>query len=111
MIGTNKRDAQETVEHVLDDLAEGRLADPPRRPRSVLALVRERQPDVVAYAGLGGDRRGGEGGRRTAGPPAREVDLDQRDARPAARCTVQGVERALGAMAEMQVKMGVSDSV
>ena len=29
VIGTNKRDAQETVEHVLEDLAEGRLPDPP----------------------------------------------------------------------------------
>jgi len=52
VIGTNKRDAQETVEHVLDDLAEGRLADPrDADPDGVLALVRERQPDVVAYDG------------------------------------------------------------
>ena len=37
VIGTNKRDAQETVEHVLEDLAEGRLPEPadadPRRGR------------------------------------------------------------------------------
>ncbi len=52
VIGTNKRDAQETVEHVLDDLAEGRLADPAAaEPDGILALVRERQPDLVAYAG------------------------------------------------------------
>ncbi len=35
---------------MLDDLAEGRLADPrDADPDSVLALVRERQPDVVSY--------------------------------------------------------------
>jgi ferredoxin--NADP+ reductase len=50
VIGTNKRDAQETVEHVLDDLGEGRLPDPDQPdPAAVDALVRERQPDVVAY--------------------------------------------------------------
>ena len=52
VIGTNKRDAQETVEHVLEDLAEGRLPDPADPdPDGVEALVRERQPDVVAYSG------------------------------------------------------------
>ena len=52
VIGTNKRDAQETVEHVLEDLAEGRLPEPADAdPDAVEALVRERQPDLVAYTG------------------------------------------------------------
>jgi ferredoxin--NADP+ reductase len=52
IIGTNKRDAQETVSSVLEDLDGGRLltpADPDRD--SMDALVAERQPDAVSYAG------------------------------------------------------------
>ena len=52
IIGTNKRDAQETVSSVLEDLDAGRLltpADPDRD--SMEALVAERQPDAVSYAG------------------------------------------------------------
>ena len=52
VIGTNKRDAQETVDHLLEDLAEGRLPEPadptPTRSRRWCA---ERKPDVVSYAG------------------------------------------------------------
>jgi ferredoxin--NADP+ reductase len=52
IIGTNKRDAQETVSSVFEDLDAGRLltpADPDRD--SMDALVAERQPDAVSYAG------------------------------------------------------------
>jgi ferredoxin--NADP+ reductase len=52
IIGTNKRDAQETVNTILEDLDAGRLpapADPDRD--SMEALVAERQPDAVSYAG------------------------------------------------------------
>ena len=52
VIGTNKRDAQETVEHLLEDLGEGRLPEPADPdPEALEALVRERQPDLVAYSG------------------------------------------------------------
>jgi ferredoxin--NADP+ reductase len=52
VIGTNKRDAQETVEHLLEDVREGRLPDPERPARAAIEeLVRERQPDVVDYVG------------------------------------------------------------
>ncbi len=52
VIGTNKRDAQETVDHVLEDLSEGRLPEPTDAdPASVETLVAERKPDFVSYAG------------------------------------------------------------
>jgi len=52
VIGTNKRDAQETVDHVLEDLAEGRLPEPAEAdPGAIVALIAERQPDFVSFAG------------------------------------------------------------
>jgi len=52
VIGTNKRDAQETVDHVLEDLDEGRLPEPAKSdPAEVEALVADRKPDFVSYAG------------------------------------------------------------
>jgi ferredoxin--NADP+ reductase len=52
IIGTNKRDAQETVNAVLEDLEEGRLPEPPAPDRGELEeLLRERKPDLVTYAG------------------------------------------------------------
>jgi ferredoxin--NADP+ reductase len=52
VIGTNKRDAQETVDHLLEDLAEGRLPEPQDAdPAAIEALVAERQPELVSYAG------------------------------------------------------------
>ena len=52
IIGTNKRDAQETVNSILEDLDADRLpapADPERD--SMETLLAERQPDAVSYAG------------------------------------------------------------
>jgi ferredoxin/flavodoxin---NADP+ reductase len=52
IIGTNKRDAQETVDTLLADLDADRLgapADPDRD--SMETLLAERQPDAVSYAG------------------------------------------------------------
>jgi ferredoxin--NADP+ reductase len=52
VIGTNKRDAQETVDHLLEDLAEGRLPEPTDPdPAAVETLIAERQPDYVSFAG------------------------------------------------------------
>lgn len=51
VIGTNKPDAVETVEHLLADAAAGKLLSPPEPERTAVeSLVRERQPDVVTYA-------------------------------------------------------------
>ncbi len=52
VIGTNKRDAQETVDHVLEDLAEGRLPEPAEAdPGAIEALIAERKPDFVSFSG------------------------------------------------------------
>ena len=52
IIGTNKRDAQETVDTLLGDLDADRLASPADPDRdSMEALLAERQPDAVSYAG------------------------------------------------------------
>ena len=51
VIGTNKRDAQETVNAVLADMEEGMTARTPSSPsgEAIEALLRERQPDLVPY--------------------------------------------------------------
>ena len=52
IIGTNKRDAQETVNAIVEDAAAGRVLDPSDPdPDSVEALISERKPDHVTYAG------------------------------------------------------------
>ena len=51
VIGTNKRDAQETVDHLLEDMAEGRLPEPADTdPAAIERLVAERKPDYVSFA-------------------------------------------------------------
>jgi ferredoxin--NADP+ reductase len=52
VIGTNKRDAQETVELLIEDLHEGRLLEPADpSPDGIEALLRERRPGFVTYQG------------------------------------------------------------
>jgi ferredoxin/flavodoxin---NADP+ reductase len=52
VIGTNKKDAQETVERLLEDLGAGGLLDPPQAdPDAIEELLRERCPDYVTYEG------------------------------------------------------------
>jgi ferredoxin/flavodoxin---NADP+ reductase len=52
VIGTNKKDAQETVNAILADLSAGRLHNPPAPdPEAVEALLRARQPSLVTYSG------------------------------------------------------------
>ncbi|HET8968237.1 MAG TPA: FAD-dependent oxidoreductase, partial [Gaiellaceae bacterium] len=49
VIGTNKKDATETVDRLLDDARAGRLR--PRSDRAIEDLLRERGVEVVTYAG------------------------------------------------------------
>ena len=52
VIGTNKKDAQESVELLLEDARDGRTLEPDQPDRSALeALLAERRPDHVTYAG------------------------------------------------------------
>jgi ferredoxin/flavodoxin---NADP+ reductase len=64
IIGTNKKDAQETVGLLFEDVAEGRLLDPAEPERESLErLLSERKPDHVTYAGWEAiDRREREAG-------------------------------------------------
>jgi ferredoxin--NADP+ reductase len=51
VIGTNKKDAQETVDAILEDLATARLHEPPAPdPAALDATLRARQPELVTYA-------------------------------------------------------------
>jgi ferredoxin--NADP+ reductase len=54
VIGTNKKDAQETVDAMVADLASANgAAHSPQEPDAdaVEELLRERQPDLVSYSG------------------------------------------------------------
>jgi ferredoxin--NADP+ reductase len=52
VIGTNKKDAQQTVDALLEDLAAGRRLHPSDPdPQAVEALLRERHPALVTYEG------------------------------------------------------------
>jgi len=52
ILGTNKRDAEETVARLVEDLRAGALPDPERpRREDVDALLAERVPDLVTVAG------------------------------------------------------------
>jgi ferredoxin/flavodoxin---NADP+ reductase len=52
IIGTNKRDAQETVDELLEDLDAGRLNEPADPSRESLEeLLAQRAPEHVTYAG------------------------------------------------------------
>ena len=74
VIGTNKKDAQETVDRLLADAAEGKLLEPSRaRTRRSRRWSRERKPDFVSYARWRGDRRARALARRAAGSPARQA--------------------------------------
>ena len=90
IIGTNKKDAQETVDVLLEDLEAGRLPEPEAPDRDDLEeLVRERKPDHVSYAGWEAiDRAERERGEPQGRPRVKyttlEELLDAASAKPAA---------------------------
>jgi ferredoxin--NADP+ reductase len=51
VIGTNKRCAQETVDHILDDLQREQSARVPSDRDRLLVQLAKRQPEMVSYAG------------------------------------------------------------
>jgi ferredoxin/flavodoxin---NADP+ reductase len=64
IIGTNKKDAQESVDLLFEDLEQGRLLDPAKPSRDAMEdLLGERKSDHVTYAGWEAiDRREREAG-------------------------------------------------
>ena len=81
VIGTNKKDAQETVNAILADLAEGHLLEPSSpNPLAVEALLRERQPSLVSYEGWSAIDRHERLRGEPAGRPAREAHAHRGDA-------------------------------
>jgi ferredoxin/flavodoxin---NADP+ reductase len=90
VIGTNKKDAQETVDAMLADLAPGaangdgtpdaRTTHAPSDPdaASVEALLRERRPELVTYTGWEAiDRHERELGERAGRPRVKLTDIDE----------------------------------
>jgi ferredoxin/flavodoxin---NADP+ reductase len=52
VIGTNKKDSQETVESLFEDMEAGRLGEPSDPdPASIESLLRERRPELVTFEG------------------------------------------------------------
>ena len=52
ILGTNKRDAEETVACLAEDLASGALPAPPKPdPEQIVVLLGERKPDIVTIEG------------------------------------------------------------
>jgi ferredoxin--NADP+ reductase len=53
VIGTNKKDAQETVDHILEDLEAGKVPEAPLASdrEATEALLNERKPDHVTFQG------------------------------------------------------------
>ncbi len=52
VIGTNKKDAQQTVDAIFEDLAGGRLAEPSAPdPAEVLGTLTARKPELITYEG------------------------------------------------------------
>ncbi|MER7605324.1 FAD-dependent oxidoreductase [Nocardioides sp. NPDC127503] len=77
-IGTNKSDAEETIEQVLDDLDTDRIPAPVGDAREITAVVRSRQPGMVDLAGWQAidreeKRRGAESGR----PRVKITDVEE----------------------------------
>ncbi len=51
IIGTNKKDSQDTVDHLLEDHAAGKIPSPAvEDPDAILTLLAERAPDHITYA-------------------------------------------------------------
>jgi ferredoxin/flavodoxin---NADP+ reductase len=84
VIGTNKKDAQETVDAMLADLAPSsngaRPAHSPRQPdaAAIESLLRERQPALVTYSGWEAiDRHERALGERAGRPRVKLTDIDE----------------------------------
>lgn len=77
-IGTNKTDAEETVDRILDDLDAGVIPEPVGTTQGLRGIIRNRQPGMVDLAGWQAidaeERRRGEASGR---PRVKIVDVDE----------------------------------
>lgn len=77
-IGTNKTDAEETVEQLLDDLDKGEYREPAGNAATISATVRRRRPDLVDLAGWQAiEREERRRGRDLGRPRVKIVDIDE----------------------------------
>jgi ferredoxin--NADP+ reductase len=79
IIGTNKKDAQETVAAVFEDLEQGRLPEPADADRESLEeLLSERAPEHITYAGWEAiDRAEREAGEPQGRPRVKLAALEE----------------------------------
>jgi ferredoxin/flavodoxin---NADP+ reductase len=79
VIGTNKKDAQETVDAIFEDVEQGRLHDPVSPDAdSVHELLLSRQPELVSYEGWSEiDRHERELGEPEGRPRVKITDIEQ----------------------------------
>jgi ferredoxin--NADP+ reductase len=79
VIGTNKKDAQETVEMLFEDLEGGRLPEPPHpEPGAIESLLRDKVPDHVTYRGWEAiDRAEVERGKPQGRPRVKFCSIDE----------------------------------
>ena len=50
VIGTNKTDAQETVNHMAEDARAGDVCEPGKSSEDIVALLKARKPDLITYS-------------------------------------------------------------
>ena len=79
VIGTNKKDAQDTVDNLFEDLEAGRLPEPPKADRAAIkALLRDKRPDHVSYEGWEAiDRAEVERGKPQGRPRVKFCRIDE----------------------------------
>ncbi|MFE5699320.1 FAD-dependent oxidoreductase [Rhodococcus koreensis] len=78
IIGSNKQDAEETVDSVLHDLAAGRLSDPCRTPDELEKLLADRVEDLLDKAAWGRiDLEEKRRGRESARPRQKLVTIPE----------------------------------
>jgi ferredoxin--NADP+ reductase len=79
ILGTNKRDAEETVSRLAEDLAAGVLPQPPKPSREEIdALLAERKPNLITVDGWRAiDAHELDGGRRERRPRVKLASREQ----------------------------------
>jgi ferredoxin--NADP+ reductase len=80
VIGTNKKDAQETVDNLIEDAVAGRVPEPQLAddPSAIIELLAERAPDSVTYQGWEAiDRSERERGEPLGRPRVKFVRIDE----------------------------------